>query len=66
MVVAAVGDIGLCGSPAVEHTAKLVDSIDGASGETDAWTKKWLNDYWLEGMFGTAFDEAKGVPAPGK
>ena len=29
VVVAAVGDIGLCGSPAVEHTAKLVDSIDG-------------------------------------
>ena len=35
-------------------------------GATDAWTRKWLNDYWLEGMFGTAFDEAKGIPAPGK
>ena len=32
----------------------------------DAWTRKWLNDYWLEGMFGTAFDEARGIPAPGK
>lgn len=35
-------------------------------GATDAWTRKWLNDYWLEGMFGTAFDEANGIPAPGK
>ena len=35
-------------------------------GAMDAWTRKWLNDYWLEGMFGTAFDEAKDIPAPGK
>jgi glyoxylase-like metal-dependent hydrolase (beta-lactamase superfamily II) len=35
-------------------------------GAADAWTRKWLNDYWLEGMFGTAFDEARGIPAPGK
>jgi len=35
-------------------------------GAADAWTKKWLNDYWLQGMFETAFDEAKGLPAPGK
>ncbi|HEX6218905.1 MAG TPA: MBL fold metallo-hydrolase [Sphingomicrobium sp.] len=35
-------------------------------GTADAWSRKWLNDYWLEGMFGTAFDEAKGIPAPGK
>lgn len=35
-------------------------------GASDAWTRKWLNDYWLEGMFGTAFDEARGIPAPGK
>jgi 3',5'-cyclic AMP phosphodiesterase CpdA len=27
--VAAVGDIGLCGSPAVEQTARLVDAIEG-------------------------------------
>jgi glyoxylase-like metal-dependent hydrolase (beta-lactamase superfamily II) len=33
---------------------------------TDPWTRKWLNDYWLEGMFGTAYDEAKGIGAPGK
>lgn len=33
---------------------------------SDAWTRKWLNDYWLQGMFETAFDEAKGIPAPGK
>ena len=35
-------------------------------GAVDDWTRKWLNDYWLEGMFGTAFDEARGIPAPGK
>lgn len=35
-------------------------------GARDAWTRKWLNDYWLEGMFGTAFDEARGIPAEGK
>ena len=35
-------------------------------GAADGWTRKWLNDYWLEGMFGTAFDEARGIPAPGK
>ncbi len=32
----------------------------------DPWVRKWLNDYWLEGMFGTAYDEAKGIPASGK
>ena len=35
-------------------------------GARDAWTKKWLSDYWLQGMFETAYDEAKGIPAPGK
>lgn len=35
-------------------------------GARDAWTRKWLSDYWLEGMFETAFDEAKGIAAPGK
>lgn len=35
-------------------------------GATDAWSRKWLSDYWLQGMFETAFDEAKGTPAPGK
>lgn len=35
-------------------------------GLGDEWSRKWLNDYWLEGMFGTAFDEARGIPAPGK
>lgn len=35
-------------------------------GARDAWTRKWLNDYWLEGMFGTAFDEARGIPATAK
>jgi len=35
-------------------------------GARDAWTKKWLSDYWLEGTFETAFDEAKGIPASWK
>ena len=30
---------------------------------TDPWTRQWLNDYFLEGMFSTAFDEARGKPA---
>lgn len=41
-----------------EHEARF--------GAKDPWTRKWLNDYWLQGMFETAFDEAKGIPAPGK
>lgn len=50
---------------------KAVAAFDRAPHEArfaaaDAWSKKWLNDYWLEGMFGTAFDEARGIPAPSK
>ena len=30
---------------------------------TDDWAKLWLAGYWLEGMFETAYDEAKGIPA---
>jgi len=29
-------------------------------GARDAWTKKWLSDYWLEGTFETAFDDRFG------
>ena len=29
---------------------------------TDAWTKRWLDEYWLDGMFATAFKQAEGVP----
>jgi glyoxylase-like metal-dependent hydrolase (beta-lactamase superfamily II) len=32
----------------------------------DPWTRLWLDGYWLDGMFETAFDEAKGIAAPGK
>ena len=32
-------------------------------GVVDDWTRKWLDAYWLDGMFATAFDEAKGIPA---
>jgi glyoxylase-like metal-dependent hydrolase (beta-lactamase superfamily II) len=35
-------------------------------GARDDWTRLWLKDYWLQGMFETAFDEAKGIAAPGK
>lgn len=31
-------------------------------GATDAWTQRWLNAYWLDGMFETAFKQAKGEP----
>jgi hypothetical protein len=27
----------------------------------DAWVQRWLSDYWLEGMFETAFNAAKGT-----
>ncbi len=50
---------------------KAVEAFDNRPhearfGATDAWTKRWLNDYWLAGMVQTAFDEARGIPAPGK
>ncbi len=50
---------------------KAVEAFDNRPheerfGAADAWAKKWLNDYWLVGMFQTAFDEARGIPAPGK
>ncbi|MEO7602393.1 MAG: MBL fold metallo-hydrolase [Sphingomicrobium sp.] len=50
---------------------KAVEAFDRKPHEarfaaTDAWTQKWLNDYWLQGMFETALDEARGIPAPGK
>lgn len=50
---------------------KAVEAFDNRPhearfGATDAWTKKWLNDYWLAGMVETAFEEARGIPAPGK
>jgi glyoxylase-like metal-dependent hydrolase (beta-lactamase superfamily II) len=35
-------------------------------GATDAWARKWLSDYWLEGTFETAFNEARGVRASWK
>ena len=35
-------------------------------GARDTWTRKWLTDYWLEGMFGSAFDEARGMAPTAK
>jgi len=29
---------------------------------TNEWTQRWLNAYWLNGMFATAFKQAKGEP----
>jgi len=48
-----------------EHAFKGFDqrAEQARFGARDAWTRKWLNDYWLEGMFETAFDETKGIPA---
>ena len=37
--------------------ADLASAARERFGANDAWTRKWLNDYWLEGMFGTAFDD---------
>ena len=30
-------------------------------GARDSWMLRWLNDYWLQGMFETAFDAATGA-----
>jgi hypothetical protein len=30
-------------------------------GANDAWMQRWLSEYWLEGMFETAFNAAKGT-----
>jgi hypothetical protein len=35
-------------------------------GARDDWTKLWLDRYWLEGMFATAYGEAKGISASAK
>jgi glyoxylase-like metal-dependent hydrolase (beta-lactamase superfamily II) len=35
-------------------------------GATDPWTRRWLDAYWLDGMFRTAFDEANGIAPKGK
>jgi glyoxylase-like metal-dependent hydrolase (beta-lactamase superfamily II) len=32
----------------------------------DAWTQRWLDDYWLSGMFKTAFNEEKGIEITGR
>ena len=31
-------------------------------GASDPWTKRWLDEYWLDGMFETAFKQARGLP----
>ena len=31
-------------------------------GADNAWKKRWLDGYWLAGMFDTAFNQAAGVP----
>jgi len=31
-------------------------------GATDEWKQRWLDAYWLDGMFATAFKQAKGQP----
>lgn len=32
----------------------------------DEWTQRWLDDYWLAGMFATAFNEEKGIENKGQ
>ena len=31
-------------------------------GATDGWTQRWLDAYWLDGMFEVAFKQARGLP----
>ena len=30
-------------------------------GADNAWKKRWLDGYWLAGMFDTAFKQAAGI-----
>jgi glyoxylase-like metal-dependent hydrolase (beta-lactamase superfamily II) len=31
-------------------------------GAADGWTQRWLDAYWLDGMFDVAFKQARGLP----
>lgn len=47
-----------------EEAAKRFDKFEHQRrfAANDAWTKRWLDNYWLDGMFATAFRQAKGIP----
>ena len=45
---------------AAEHFAKSEQRR--RFGATDAWSQRWLDAYWLDGMFATAFKQAKAMP----
>jgi len=45
-----------------EQAAERFDRSDQQRrfGANDAWKQRWLDAYWLDGMFATAFKQAKG------
>ena len=47
-----------------EEAAKRFDRAEQQRrfGANDAWTKRWLDAYWLDGMFEVAFKQARGLP----
>jgi hypothetical protein len=47
-----------------EQAAKKFDRTEQQRrfGANDAWTKRWLDGYWLDGMFEVAFKQARGLP----
>jgi len=47
-----------------EQAAKKFDRMEQQRrfGANDAWTKRWLDGYWLDGMFEVAFKQARGLP----
>jgi len=47
-----------------EEAAKRFDRTEQRRrfGATDGWTKRWLDSYWLDGMFDVAFKQARNLP----
>jgi glyoxylase-like metal-dependent hydrolase (beta-lactamase superfamily II) len=47
-----------------EEAAKRFDRTEQRRrfGATDGWTKRWLDSYWLDGMFEVAFKQARNLP----
>jgi hypothetical protein len=46
------------------HAKKRFDRTEQRRrfGAKDAWTPRWLDVYWLDGMFETAFKQARDIP----
>ena len=47
-----------------EQAAKRFDRSEERRrfGANEGWTRRWLDAYWLDGMFDVAFKQARGLP----